>query len=453
MAATVPWRRTFVIYWCGQFVALTGLALAMYSLGVYVYQLSGSATMLGVALALPILPFIAAAPLAGPLIDRWGPRRALLVANACGVLNLLSLEVFHATGTFATGRVMLFLWLAAGFKALHLAAFETSVPFLVPKRHLGRANGNRMFTTAAGAVVGPVVAGPLLQAIGFNGVVLMGCLSFGLGILSLRYVPVPWVRPQGARTAGAATLLREFGVVWRYAVARPGLLTLLAIFGMVNFGIGAAELLSTQLTLSFTSAAGLNTVLLAGAFGLATATVAMTIWGAPRRRGAGVLGFTLLFAAAMVLGSLRPSVPLLAVAGFLFLGSTPIIIGTIQTLWQTKTEPQLLGRMAALVNLFTDVPYSLANVLTGLAAGLVFVPLAGRDHVRSAAVAALVGAGPGRGFALLMMVIGVLIAVLVIAAYRRPVLRHLERDLPDVTPGDVAARAGHPVVEPTAAGS
>jgi MFS transporter, DHA3 family, macrolide efflux protein len=463
MTASVPWRRTFVIFYAGQFIALTGLGLAMFSIGDYVYGLFGSAVIFGIAMAIQIVPFIVASPVAGPLVDRWGPRRALLVANALGLANLLVLAVLQASGAFANDRTMLwparavsptiilvFLWAAAAIKALHLAAFDASYPFLVPKQHLGRANGLRMIVTAVSAVLGPVLALPLMMGVGFYGVVVLGCLSFVVGIGSLRYVPVPAVRRDGVTAAARAGILREFREVWRYAVARHGLVALMVLYGVINFGIGSAELLATQLTLSFASPAALNTVLVAGALGLVAGTLLATAWGRPRRRSVGVFGFSLLFGAALVLGSLRPSVALLAVAAFLFLGSTPITIGAIQTLWQMKTEPQLLGRMAALVNLFTDVPYSLGNIWSGVTAGLVFVPLVGSKHVRSAAVAALVGHGAGRGFALNMLVLGVLIAACVAVSYRYPRLRHLERNLPDVTPEDVAARTERAVVEPTA---
>jgi hypothetical protein len=234
---------------------------------------------------------------------------------------------------------------------------------------------------------------------------------------------------------------------WRYVIGRPGLIALLVLFAVVNFGIGAAELLCTQLTLSFASQAALNVVLLAGALGLVAGTALMTA-GRPRRRGTGMFGFTLVFAAAMAAAALRPSVPLLALAAFLFLGSTPVIIGTIQTLWQVKVEPPMLGRVAALANMFTDVPYSIGNIVSGLAAGLVLIPLIGADHVRSSLAAAVIGAGPGRGYAAGLLITGLAIIAYALIACRYPPLRHIERNLPDVTPEDITAPAEQPLAQP-----
>jgi MFS family permease len=164
--------------------------------------------------------------------------------------------------------------------------------------------------------------------------------------------------------------------------------------------------------------------------------VAVSVWGGPRRRVRGVLGFSLLLAAAVMIGSTRPNAALVAVAAFVFLGALGVVISTNQVIWQTKVEPHLMGRVMALVNMIALVPQLVANVLAGLAVDKVFEPLVGRDEVRSPAVATLVGDGPGRGIALLMMVVGLLLALTVAVAALSPRLRRLEDELPDVASPD-----------------
>jgi len=435
MTATVPWLRGFLIYWLGQFAALTGLGLAMFSIGVYTYRLYESPVALGLALALSIAPFVVASPVAGALVDRWGPKRALVVSNALGMVNVLVFTVLFTVDLLADWRVLIFLWLAAAFKAMHLAAFETAIPLIVPKRHLGRVNGTRMFLTAASAVLGPVLAGPLLGTAGVYGVVVTSCITFVLALVSLRTTTIPEI---GRSTDDG--LLRGFWRVWRHIAARRGLLALLGCLAAVNVGIGGAELLFSQLTLSFATQESLQAILLAGAAGLTAMTVAMVFWGGPKRLAAGFLWFSVLLGAAMVVGALRPSVPLLAVAAFVFLGGTPVVLGTAQTIWHLKVEPEFLGRASALKNLFVDFPYALTQLLLGVATSLVFVPLVGDREVGSTFVAALVGDGPGRGFAFAMMAIGVMIAACVALAYRFSGLSSVERSLPDVAYADPERR-------------
>jgi len=61
----------------------------------------------------------------------------------------------------------------------------------------------------------------------------------------------------------------------------------------------------------------------------------------------------------------------------------------------------------------------------------------GWEDVSSPVLAAFIGDGPGRGWALFMMLIGVgVAAVVALLRFRSPGLRRLEDDLPDVTPED-----------------
>lgn len=448
MTAPTSGFRTFSILWCGQFVSLTGSALSGFALGVYVYQVTGSATTFGLIFALASLPFLLASPFTGSLVDRWGPRRALLVGNCGGLLVMLVLAVMLFAKVFVPWHVIPLVAGLSVLAALQVPAFEASVPLLVPKRHLGRANGMRLLALATSQVLAPVAAGFLLVAIGIYGIVLMDCVTFGAGILTLLYIRIPPARREGeASTGGALALLKDFRVAWRYVAERRGLVALLAFIASLEFCAGFIDLSVTPLILAFASSAALGTILSIGGIGMVASSLAMTAWRGPRRRITGVLGFSLMLALATILGSLRPNTTLIAIATFIFLGSLAVVIGSNRGLWQTKVEPHLLGRVIALLNMTATVPQLLAYTLAGLAADHIFTPLVGRDRVRSPLVADLVGQGPGRGFALLMMVVGVVLAVCVVLSYLYPPLRHLD-DLPDVTSEDEATAGESAAADP-----
>jgi MFS family permease len=427
--------RTWVTLWCGQFASLVGSSVSGFALGVYVYQLTGSATTLGLVLALGLLPLILASPVAGSLVDRWGSRRALIVSNVGAMVVTLALAVLLLTGTFAVWHVYVVVSAMSALAALTIPAFASLAPQLVPRQHLGRANGMRMFALAASEVLGPVVAGFLLLAIDIYGIVLIDVISFGLAIVTLLVVRIPHTRQETEETTGGRwALLAEFRDGWRYVAARPGLFALVLFLGAVNFSAGFVDLLITPLVLAFASSDALGAVLSIGGIGMIVTSLAVSAWGGPRRRVRGILGFSLVLAVATVVGSARPSVALVAVAAFAFMGGLGVIISTNQSIWQTKVEPHLLGRVMAILNMVASVPQLVAYAVAGLAADRVFEPLAGRDEVRSGTLAMVVGDGPGRGIALLMMVMGLLIALSVGVAAMYPRLRNLEDELPDVTP-------------------
>ncbi|HTF07491.1 MAG TPA: MFS transporter [Asanoa sp.] len=429
-AAPAAGFRGWAVIWAGQFVSMLGSGITGFALAVYVYQTTDSATALGVILALGLLPTTVAAPFAGSLVDRWGPRPTLLAANVGNMLLTVAMAVLLLTDTFAVWHVYVIVVIGSVLGALEVPAVGTLTPRLVPRQHLGRANGMRMTAMAASQVLAPVTGGFLLHAIHLSGIVVLDAVSFGAAILTLLLVRVPHTRPEPA--AGAKTsLLAEFREGWHYVAARRGLLALLVFLASVNFSAGFIELLLNPLVLAFAAPAGLGMVLSIGGLGMIIAGVAVSIWGGPRRRIPGLLAFSLVLAVATIAGAARPEVTLVAVAAFVGMGALVVIATIQQGIWQTKVEPRLMGRVMALVSMVGLVPQLVANVLAGVAVDRVFEPWVGRDEVRSPIVAGLVGDGPGRGIALLMMLVGVLVAVTVGGAALSRRLRHLEQDLPD----------------------
>lgn len=435
MAASGSGLRAFLIVWAAQFVSLLGSSLTGFALGVHVYQVSGKVTTLAVIYTFSLLPSILATPFAGSLVDRWGTRRSLLVSNCANPLVSLVLAGLLVTDTFVVWHVYPIVVASSVIAALEIPAFLALAPQLVPKKHLGRINGMRVSAIATCGVLAPAVAGYLLLAIGIHGIVLIDLLSFVPVMLALWFVRIPAVRPpEEAAGASKRSLWAESGDGWRYIAARPGLLALLVFLCAVNFNAAFLDLLITPLVLSFASPASLGAVLSIGAIGMVLTGVVLSAWGGPRRKVRGVLCFSLLLAPATVLGSVRPSVELIAIAAFVFMGALGIVVATNQAIWQTKVEQHLMGRVVAIVYMGSQLPQLVAYGVAGWAVDRVLEPLVGRDEVRSRTLAMVIGDGPGRGIALMIMIVGGLIALSVAVAASSRRLRRLEDELPDVTP-------------------
>ncbi|MET8336079.1 MFS transporter [Streptosporangium canum] len=437
--------RTFVVVWSGQFASMVGTNLGGFALGVYVYQQTGSAIQLGTVFAIALLPSILISPLAGTFVDRWGAKRALLLSNIGAMAITLTLAALLVTDTFAIWHVYLVVAGLSLLSAFEGPAFGSLVPLLVPKEHLGRANGLRMFALSVSELLAPISAGFLLLLIGIEGIVLIDGLSFGLALITLLAVRVPSPRPRKAvQTEGEPEEEPrvQFREAWRYVAARTGLLALMIFFGAVNFSAGFIDLLITPLVLSFASSDALGTVMTIGGLGMLVASGAVSIWGGPKRRVRGLFVMSLLLAAATAIGSLRPNVAMVAVAAFLFMGGLAAFMATNQAVWQSKVEPGMLGRVGALQNMVISIPQLIAYCVAGLLAERVFEPLVGRDAVASPSLAVLIGDGPGRGIALLIMVMGGLILLSVTIAALHPRLRRLEDELPDQIPDEQIPASG-----------
>jgi len=436
-SATIPGRRTFALFYAGEYIAITGMELTTYAIWGYLISQYGTPLWLQVSVLLWYLPFVIASPFAGSLVDRWGPRRSMIVVCMAGGLNFITLALFTAVGAPPVAPILT-LYVAVTLKTFHLAAFDASIPFLVPKRSLAKANGMRMVVTGSAAILGFAVSPLLRGALGLYGVIVMACLCYAFALITLMSVSITKPSRTAADTAAGSplrSLLTEFGWAWRYVTTRRGLVSLLGVLALATVAFSATEALWRQMAPSFASSDEIVLVAMSAFAGIITGTVLMMTLGSVRRLADTILAASMLLAGAMVLGSLRPNTALLAIAAFLFLASGPFLVGSVQTLMQLKVAPGMLGRTAAMRNVLGSLPY----MGTRVASLLLLIPLVGAKDVDAPWLAAIVGAGPGRGIAAASLVIGVLLAISFLLIYRRSSLRSVEQNFPDVTPHDLAS--------------
>lgn len=436
----------FIAIWLGQVVSVFGSGLTGFALGVWVYQRTGSATLFALIALFGTLPGIVVSPIVGALVDRWDRRRAMILCNAALLLTPLTIALLLAAGNLQLWHIYVVVAASSLFTAFHQPAFMASITLLVPREQYGRANGLVQLGLAAARILSPVLAGILIVSFQIWTAMLIDAATFVFAIITLLlvYIPRPVASAEGQASQGA--LIREATYGWTYIRARPGLLALLIFFAITNFTLGIVQTLITPLVLGFADAAALGRVLSVSGLGMLVGGVAMSVWGGPRHRVAGILGFTLLQGLILLLGGLRPSVALIGVAAFVFLGCSMLVNGCSQVIWQSKVAPDVQGRVFAIRTMIAWSSLPLAYAVAGPLADYVFNPLLVPGGPLAASLGQIIGVGPGRGVGLLFIVLGLLIVAAVIGAYLYPRLRMVEAEIPDAA----IARAPDPTRTPPA---
>jgi MFS family permease len=437
-STTHPGNRIFTLVWLGHVASLLGSGLTNFSLGVWAFQRTGSATQFALIGFCSALSAVVALPLAGPLVDRYDRRLTMLLSNvAAGAVKLSVLLLLLA------GRLgMWHIYVAAaciGWSAMFLnLAFTTATTVLVRKTRLGRASGMTQAAQAAGQVVPPLLAGVLISVINIQGILLIDLSSYVLAISALLTVRFPPHQPHAYQAEQKKTLFQHFALGWTYIKKRRGLLALLMFFAAFNFTVGLITILLTPMVLSFASARVLGIIMSLSGTGLLAGSILMSVWGGPRGRVNGVLIGGGLWGILCAVAGFRASPTLIACAVFCMSFLIPIINGCSQTIWQSKVPIELQGRVFAVRRMIGLSAVPLAFLLAGPLADRVFEPLAASGALREQFGRFF---GPGRGIGLMFVLTGLLtVAAQIRGCFYRP-LRHLEVDLPD-TDSDVTLDCG-----------
>ena len=422
----------FGVVWAGQVASLFGSNLAGFVLGVWVYQQTKSVTAFSLISLFTVLPEIALLPVAGIIVDKFDRRRVMLIgvlgSGLCGVV----LAALAVMGQLQLWHIYLMLMISSAFESVQFPALSASITLLVSRDNLSRANGMVSLGTSIAMVAAPVLAGVFFQALGLTRVLLINVAAYAFAVLTLCVVRI--AQPdQSARTRNAAhSFWREAAQVWRYVTGQRELLALLILFAITNFSTGILQVLLPPFILSFTTPEALGTIMSAGGVGVVAGSVLFSIWRGPRQRMRAIFIVSFVRGVVLFLAVLQPSAVLVGTAAFIFLFCDPVIFTCSQTIWQTKVPAEVQGRAFAIRRLVAWSTLPLAFVVAGPLADRVFEPWMAAQGPLAGVIGGLLGTGPGRGIALLFIVLGLLTVLAVIAGVLYQPLRDLENRLPDV---------------------
>ena len=201
-------NRDFVLLWQGQLVSHLGSQAFLVAVMFWTLETSGSASVMGLFLAVTTLPGVVLGPIAGALADRL-PRRAILVGadlvrglTACG----LAAVVWWLPGTTAASFAALFavaiVYGLAG--AVFNPAISAAIPDLVPAGRVQAANSLCQLSGQGSALVGQAVGGVLYRLLGAPLLFAADGISYLVSAASEAFIRLPGtIRAEAEPAAGA----------------------------------------------------------------------------------------------------------------------------------------------------------------------------------------------------------------------------------------------------------
>lgn len=194
-------NRDFGLLFWGRLISQAGDGIHYFALAWLVLDLTGSGTALGTMLFASSLPAVILAPFSGVLADLWDRKTIVVSMDILRGLILLSLAAVFKAGFLN----MTILYVATVFSSLCGVLFgpaiSATIPGLVEKDELVKANSLNNFSRGATMIIGPVAGAFLLGASGYFGVFLINGIAFLLSAVSEMFIRFPRVlreKPEGA---------------------------------------------------------------------------------------------------------------------------------------------------------------------------------------------------------------------------------------------------------------
>jgi MFS family permease len=229
-------NRDFLLFWSGFTLSSIGDSLTRVALTWFVFEQTKSPQVLGILTIAYTAPILVGGFLAGPLLDRFSPRRVMIVDNLIRGTAFAALPVLYALTLLEIWHVYLFAAIYGSLMMISLAGGPTLIPSIVRQDQLETANALETLSFTLSNVVGPPLAGVLIVWVGTMNVVILDALSYFLFALMLLGMSVPRTNRPAAE---AASLSFGLMAAVRLMLQNRVLLSTTLMFMAFNVGLGA----------------------------------------------------------------------------------------------------------------------------------------------------------------------------------------------------------------------
>jgi MFS family permease len=372
-------HRNYQLYFCGQFVSVTGSWAQSAALTWLAYDVTKESRWPALVGAMQVLPTFLLGVWGGSLADRWPKRPLIFLSQTTLLLLALLLGLLVLLGQ-VTPWHLLAVALAAGIvNAIDMPARLSFVIDLVGRDDLPNAIALNSMLFNLARMFGPILSGVLFAVVGGGGALgqtaagvcfLLNGLSFVAVLAALWWMELPSAASLHDSRRSSADGGDSLWAGFRYIGQHPPLILLLLLSGaMALFGWPILSLLPAVADLRLrgsTDAYAWVLSAIGGGAGLASLLVAS--FGS-RLRQRWFLGAGVTLAASSLFGlAAARSLPAAATC-CAFLGCGLILFfPTSQAIVQLHSADRMRGRVMGIWSMVLSGAYPLGHLLAGYAA-------------------------------------------------------------------------------------
>jgi MFS family permease len=364
--------RDFRYLFAATFVAAIGGTLQQTANLWQVYELTGSALLLGLTGIARAIPFIGLSLVGGVVADRVNRRAIIMSGQAANGLVAIGLGVLTWTGLIEVWHVYLATLITTSAGALSGPARTAIIPNLVPRDQLTNAIALHLSVWQIARIISPALAGIGIAAFGLSITYATTGLAFvvTLAMIARIFLGPP---PLRSKESFVHSLVEGLHFIRR---RQPVILTLLATDAAAML-FGSYQVLMPILAANLdVGPTGYGLLWSADAVGAVLGAFIIASLGDFPYKGYVVVGAILAYCLALVGLALSPWYLLtLLVCGLL--GLTDSIQATARNgITQLLTPDELRGRVSSFHNMMVNGVPSIGLGVMGAAAGVLGPPLA-----------------------------------------------------------------------------
>jgi len=340
-------HRNFRLLFFGTSLSQMGDFIQAMAQSWLVWTLTGSPFLLGVVGFCQALPRLLLGAVGGAIVDRVERRRLLLSTQISAMAQAFIFWALVYFETIQFWHVMVLVLFLGTVNTVNQTARHSLINNLVPREDLMNAIALNSSMANLAKIIGPSIGGVLISMIGVAGCLFVNAVSFLTIIATLVVMEIPTLR---VKTKDEAPFWQEVTDGYQFLRGQRRLFSIILLtYGVALVGTPYTRFLpvfATDVLHAGPSTFGL--LLAAPGIGAVISGVGIASLTRLRRRTHFVAMSVYAFSLFLILFSFSRSLPL-SMLFLMLVGASNIAIRAVaNTVVQTETPPELLGRMLSL---------------------------------------------------------------------------------------------------------
>jgi len=348
--SSIHGNPNFRLYWLGAFVSNVGTWMQSVAQGWLVYQLTGSALLLGAVSFAGSIPILFLSLFGGAMADRFERRRLMIVTQIGLMILAFLLSALAFAKVITVWQIMAIAFCSGVVNAFNAPVRQSLIADLVPRSQLQNAIALNSAQFQSSRVVGPAIAGITLATIGPAWCFFVNGASFLAVIAALMLVVVP---PLPVRRA--QSIFRNVQEGLQYVWKEPTIFALLLVATIPGlFGQPYQPMLPAVVSsVLHYNATGLGFLESSAGAGSVVGALIVASLAQSKRRGRLQLYMLSLFGIGLILFSESRWMPL-SMAMVFVIGLASMAYSSLnQTFLHSLVTDEMRGRLMSLFTLTT----------------------------------------------------------------------------------------------------
>ncbi|ABS60453.1 MFS transporter [Fervidobacterium nodosum] len=224
-------KRNLALIISGRFESLIGASALMIAMPLYVLDLTGSGTIMGIFSMLGILPRLITNPIGGVLGDRINRKWIMVGLDELRGLLLIFMGWLALMNKLSIVNLLLFRALLSVMDGLFDGPTAAMFGDVVRKENMKTATSLNSMAGAVSNIIGPILGGVLYGVYGFKNVIFMTAVLYILSGISELFIIYKFQLSKSEKLE----FFKELGEGVRFVVQNKGLKFLFTFAIVINF--------------------------------------------------------------------------------------------------------------------------------------------------------------------------------------------------------------------------